>query len=343
MKWLWNWGKPKLSSVDNSSIEELRNQLTTLQSNVNNIQNTINLIPNNYIAKSQTSYVLNSGSDNYVINVPTGKANYIELKRNNVRKTTMGVGSSTSDIFSIESTGNIKLKPTGYIDASGYQIQNVGNPTTSSSAVTKQYVDNATNTNATNITNLTTRVSALENQSPSSSNNELFYIKGYVEFTNTNMTIQLGTKINIQASTFNVNGKKYQIHSIWNGSVINVVNWSLQDPTGMTGQWGQTLLSGWVKINSAPIIMSSTTIQMSDVIAVGGDFMWIPTPGMNQTINITTNGEGKLQLHYTMIVSKNTLVEYNPPQVSSYGSNENTNEFIVTTFEPIGEYSEYIR
>lgn len=189
MKWLWNWAKPKIQSVvDNSQIEELRNQLTTLQNNINTIQNSLNTIQNNYVAKSQSSYSFNNGSDNFVINVPNGKANYVELKRNNVRKTTMGIGSSASDTFSIESTGNIKLKPTGYVDMSGYQIQNVGTPTTTTSAVTKQYVDNSissftneinnitstTNTNTNSINNLTNRVSSLENRNSILSTNNVF-------------------------------------------------------------------------------------------------------------------------------------------------------------------------
>lgn len=138
MKWLWNWSKPKISSiVDNSQLEALRNDLTTLQNNVSNIQASLS----SYLTNNQ-SYSLTNTSDKFVINVAKS-ANYLELQRGGSRKTTIGLGSSSSDNFSIESTGNIVLKPNQYIDANGSPIQNVASPTQANQVTTKQYVDSS--------------------------------------------------------------------------------------------------------------------------------------------------------------------------------------------------------
>lgn len=176
MKWLWNWSKPKISSiVDNSQLEALRNDLTTLQNNVSNIQASLS----SYLTNNQ-SYSLTNTSDKFVINVAKS-ANYLELQRGGSRKTTIGLGSSSSDNFSIESTGNIVLKPNQYIDANGSPIQNVASPTQANQVTTKQYVDTLTTTNTNSINSLTTRVTNLENQD--SSGVKLSMITGQVKIS----------------------------------------------------------------------------------------------------------------------------------------------------------------
>lgn len=162
MKWLWNWSKPKVSSViDNDQLTSIRNDLATLQNNLNSIQSSLS----NYLTSNQ-SYSLTNQTDKFIINVASS-ANYLELQRGGNRKTTMGLGSSSSDNFSIESTGNILLKPNQYLDMNAKPIQNVANPTQNNQVATKQYVDRLTTTNTNSINGLTTRVTNLENATSS--------------------------------------------------------------------------------------------------------------------------------------------------------------------------------
>lgn len=187
MKWLWNWSKPKISSiVDNSQLEALRNDLTTLQNNVSNIQASLS----SYLTNNQ-SYSLTNTSDKFIINVAKS-ANYLELQRGGNRKTTIGLGSSSSDNFSIESTGNIVLKPNQYIDANGSPIQNVASPTQANQVTTKQYVDNAiqniTIANGTRLSKLYGYVSF--NQVPNSFQNLTYVYTTYpssIKLTNGNI------------------------------------------------------------------------------------------------------------------------------------------------------------
>lgn len=196
--------------MDNSQLEALRNDLTTLQNNVSNIQASLS----SYLTNNQ-SYSLTNTSDKFVINVAKS-ANYLELQRGGSRKTTIGLGSSSSDNFSIESTGNIVLKPNQYIDANGSPIQNVASPTQANQVTTKQYVDTLTTTNTNSINSLTTRVTNLENQD--SSGVKLSMITGKV---NLGETFNVGNVSNLNyLRSFSSDG--FSSITLSNGNIITL-------------------------------------------------------------------------------------------------------------------------
>lgn len=320
MKWLWNWSKPKISSiVDNSQLEALRNDLTTLQNNVSNIQASLS----SYLTNNQ-SYSLTNTSDKFVINVAKS-ANYLELQRGGSRKTTIGLGSSSSDNFSIESTGNIVLKPNQYIDANGSSIQNVASPTQANQVTTKQYVDTLTTTNTNSINGLTTRVTNLENQD--SSGVKLSMITGQVK---TSQIYNVGTTTTLTYLNFFStdplssitlsNGniitldklKKYIIAYDYGFNVLDFIN----PPKG-------ALLGTFVKQNTMPQLgLITANLPSFNVVYLGNDnpqVVWkTKNPYMNVTLVLSDSVENITKNTKTSTLLSLNNIEDNTLEVISW-------------------------
>lgn len=228
MKWLWNWSKPKISSiVDNSQLEALRNDLTTLQNNVSSIQSSLS----SYLTNNQ-SYSLTNQSDKFIINVASS-ANYVELQRGGNRKTTMGLGSSSSDNFSIESTGNILLKPNQYLDMNAKPIQNVANPTQNNQVATKQYVDNAINgvntSNGTRLSRIMGTFYAKETPTQVSNLSSVYGSQIYsINVNNTSIPISSLNKYIISMEVHFISGITANLNGVWvntgQGGYPNIAN-----------------------------------------------------------------------------------------------------------------------
>lgn len=315
MKWLWNWSKPKISSiVDNSQLEALRNDLTTLQNNVSNIQASLS----SYLTNNQ-SYSLTNTSDKFVINVAKS-ANYLELQRGGSRKTTIGLGSSSSDNFSIESTGNIVLKPNQYIDANGSPIQNVASPTQANQVTTKQYVDTLTTTNTNSINSLTTRVTNLENKNVSNSN--LSKVYGKVTWTNPISKFENFTTLYCSASSITLTDgtiiqfkdlQKYIIsYSYGFNSTIFISSGSSSDP-----RQGGMFLSPDYFYNSLGLYLGNTSFSMN--------LIWMNTTGAS-TRNVTWKTNVKPYFEVVLILSDSLeMITKNILNKSSYSLKSTTN------------------